>query len=722
MKRGPRRLAFTHAAVLAVAGIVAMPEASAQRTEDNPTAKSEDAFGRSVGQESIGIYNPGDVRGFSTIDAGNVRIEGLYFDRQTDPNQRLVEGSSIRVGIAAQSYLFPSPTGISDYDLRRVGDDRVISPVITYGPFNGTGFEVDAKLPIVPERFGIAAGAGYYHDHFPYGGANRAWSMAVIPRWRPTDRIEVMPFYSRTYFDQEESEPLMITADGGLPPKIRRERYYGQPWSLNDGFTSTYGAIAEARLGQWITRVGAFESVFAPDLEFGELFLGIEDDGRSREVVVAFPDSRYASRSGELRVSRSFEESARRHTIYLAARGRNQVRRYGGEDVIDVGAVPLGEGRPIPKPDFNFAAQTHDEVKQETAGVAYELQWKQRGELSLGVQKTFYRKSIETPQGMLPESRAEPVLVNATATVYANPRLAIYASYTEGLEESPVAPDNAINRNAAAPALDTEQFDAGVRWTVVGDMKLIAGVFRIEKPYFDLDRNQFFGSLGTVEHKGVEISLGESHTAADLGYWRAVSRRGGQRACCRFWVDRQQARRQRQAVCDCQCELLDRGHRIFRRPDRREHFAPDCDYFERDRSAGAVGCSHWRAVQVPDVRQAGDGAGAVEQCVRSVWVGGCQQWDVCLQRAATVVRLCGDGFVRAGSLNRRAAGSARTSALLAARRLRASLLLRFLPKRFDIQHLIRRLPVFLVDLQAPAIKRLGFIEPPHLNQRIALPP
>ena len=49
--------------------------------EENVTTESEDAFGRSIGNESIGIYNEGDVRGFSPIEAGNVRIEGLYFDR-----------------------------------------------------------------------------------------------------------------------------------------------------------------------------------------------------------------------------------------------------------------------------------------------------------------------------------------------------------------------------------------------------------------------------------------------------------------------------------------------------------------------------------------------------------------------------------------------------------------------------------------------------------------
>jgi iron complex outermembrane recepter protein len=321
-----------------------------------------------------------------------------------------------------------------------------------------------------------------------------------------------MPFFSRVYFDREEAEPLMLTADGGLPPRISRERYYGQPWSMNSAAMMTYGTVAEGRFGNWITRLGVFDSSYAPKREFGELFLDIQDDGNAHEVVFAFPDSRYASRSGELRVSRSFEEAARRHTLHFAFRGRNQQRRYGGEDEIDIGTVVLGEGRPIPRPDLSFGPQTHDEVKQQTFGAAYELQWKRRGEVSVGVQKSRYRKSIETPLGELPESRADPLLLNATATFFAHERLAIYASYTEGLEESPVAPDNAINRNAAAPALDTEQYDAGIRWTVVGNMKLIAGIFHIEKPYFDVDPSRVFRSLGTVEHQGVELSLAGNPT------------------------------------------------------------------------------------------------------------------------------------------------------------------------------------------------------------------
>ena len=95
------------AVMLAAVELLSPRAALAQRAEENVTTGSEDAFGRSIGNESIGIYNEGDVRGFSPIEAGNVRIEGLYFDRLGFLTSRLIEGSTIRVGIASQSYPFP---------------------------------------------------------------------------------------------------------------------------------------------------------------------------------------------------------------------------------------------------------------------------------------------------------------------------------------------------------------------------------------------------------------------------------------------------------------------------------------------------------------------------------------------------------------------------------------------------------------------------------------
>jgi iron complex outermembrane receptor protein len=480
----------------------------AQRTDENVTAQADDAFGRSVGNESIGIYNPFEVRGFSPVDAGNVRIEGLYFDRLTDPNSTLVAGSAIRVGIAAQRYPFPSPTGIVDYDLRSVGADRVVSAVATYGPYGGAGLEIDAQLPLVRDRFGLGAGVGVFRDAFEWGGDHDAISFALIPRWQITPGIELRPFVSGIFFDDEEAQSLLLTTDEQLPPQIPRNRYYGQSWADNQCAAFNYGLLGRGRFGAWTTRLGIFSSVFSPDQEAADLFTDVGANGIANELVIVFPHARAASTSGELRAERGFGSDAYRQRMLFTVRAREQKRRYGGEDVIDVGAVQLGSRRAIPEPAFTFGAHSHDEIRQTTFGAAYDLRVHERAELTVGLQKTSYSKATDTPaDGALPRSTDDPLLESATGTFHATSRVAVYAGYTEGLEESPVAPDTAINRNAAAPALETAQYDAGVRITLPANLKLVAGVFNVEKPYFDIDQNRIFGRLGTVQHRGFEFSL-----------------------------------------------------------------------------------------------------------------------------------------------------------------------------------------------------------------------
>jgi iron complex outermembrane receptor protein len=44
--------------------------ALAQRADENAITQAEDAFGTSIGNEDVGIYNSFDVRGFSPTRAG----------------------------------------------------------------------------------------------------------------------------------------------------------------------------------------------------------------------------------------------------------------------------------------------------------------------------------------------------------------------------------------------------------------------------------------------------------------------------------------------------------------------------------------------------------------------------------------------------------------------------------------------------------------------------
>jgi iron complex outermembrane receptor protein len=97
--------------------------------------------------------------------------------------------------------------------------------------------------------------------------------------------------------------------------------------------------------------------------------------------------------------------------------------------------------------------------------------------------------------------------MNGTVSIHAGRRLVFYGGYARGLEESPIAPPNAVNRDEAPPAIITEQMDAGFRYAFNGNVRLVAGLFDVRKPYFGLDNQQLYRNLGQIRNRGVEMSL-----------------------------------------------------------------------------------------------------------------------------------------------------------------------------------------------------------------------
>lgn len=506
--------AMTHFMVLGGA-FVAEP-VIAQRASDNAVTAAEDAFGTSIGNESIGLYSPSQVRGFSPVAAGNVRIEGVYIDRQGTIAQRLVSGSTIRVGVSAQGYPFPAPTGIVDYRLRTVGDKPLVSIVAGSFAYGAPSLEVDAQLPIAGKRLGVAFGGSYSHEEYYDGADARYFRAAIIPRWHPSDSIEIIPFWSMTIGKGEEVAPTIVSAGSFVPPEMPRRRYLGQKWAAKDSSSSNAGVITKARIGEdWALTGGVFRSTFENEQNFAQNFVDTTPDGRTRAQVIADPGQRYTSISGELRVSRSFTEGPRLHMLHASVRARKVDSRYGGAAApIDLGERSLGVFLPVPDPgSFTFGERTQDHVRQMTIGVAYEGRWKNFGEITFGIQRADYSKTIDLP-GDAPNTRArdKPWLLNSAFAAYLTKTLAVYASYTTGLEESGLAPNNAANRNEALPAIRTRQADAGIRWAISPRMKLVVGVFDVRKPYFNTDEANVFTILGDVRHRGAELSLAGNPT------------------------------------------------------------------------------------------------------------------------------------------------------------------------------------------------------------------
>jgi len=490
-----------------LAALLANPGAAwGQRAGENVVASAQDAFGTSVGNERVGLYTPFGARGFSPVQAGNVRINGLYIDFQADLSDRLIAGSNVRVGLTAQGYPFPAPTGVADFSLRLPGSEAVASAVVGIGPFGGARVELDAQLP-VSDTLGIAAGVGVNRQEISHGGDQRLLTAAVVARWRPAENIEIIPFWGMQQEDGQEAQPIIFTDGAYLPPRIERRRYFGPEWARNEGRDVNYGLLATFGFGDWTLRAGAFRAIARDYRNFTPMFLSTTPDGEADRMVVADRARRFASTSGELRLTRQVTEGDRLHLIHLMSRGRMGDRRYGGGQQFDLGRGRIDEPMAAPEPDFTLGPRTTDEVRQLTFGLGYHGMWRDVGELSLGVQRSFYEKAVVRPSGPLPVSKSDPWLFNGTLSVLAGSALAFYAGYAKGLEESPVAPDIAVNRGEAPPAIITEQMDAGFRYAITKDLRLVAGVFDVRKPYFALDPGLVFRELGEVRNRGVEISL-----------------------------------------------------------------------------------------------------------------------------------------------------------------------------------------------------------------------
>ena len=500
-----------HASSLALApgimlgSLAAMP-AQAQLSTESAVESAEDAFGTSTGHEQIGVYDEGNVRGFSPGTAGNFRLEGMYFDIQGGLSGRVLDGETIRVGPAAQGYAFPAPTGVVDLQLKKAGDKLSVAPFLSADSFGGHGFEVDAQIPLSGKTLSMSTGVGAYDNRYNNGGGSTGFNLGVVPRWRPAPNIELLAFANHQQFSDNTSGGIYIATGNFLPPRLQRGRYPGPDWARSDSHSDSFGVISHANLGDWTVRTGLFRSSSRDQGGFSNLIF-VNPGGTTDRQVYASPASASASWSGEFRLSRRFGDGPRQHLITATLRGRSVDGHYGGGDLVDLGAADLGEQIHVAKPAFAFSALTDDYTRQTTVGLSYSLKWKDLGEVTAGLQYTHYVKRVAAPGLGLARGVSDVNLPYLSAALTLTPRLTIYGSYVRGLENAGTAPGYASNANQVLPAIRTKQYDLGLRWSPLKETTVILGYFQIAKPYIDIDTANFYGVLGAQQHKGVEFSL-----------------------------------------------------------------------------------------------------------------------------------------------------------------------------------------------------------------------
>lgn len=504
------RLSFL---VLSGAAIAIPGQVFAQRTAENVVTQSADAFGKAVGSEKIGLYSTDDIRGFNPIDAGNVRIEGLYFDHLERVPTRIVEGSTVRVGVAAQGFAFPAPTGIVDYALTLYQGEPELSFTMERGPFGGIAGSVESRVPLKGKTLGLSAGFGFREQVRPEGGRNAFRSVGTTLVWRPYAGAMLAVIAGGYTNRDDEAHVTLFPSGNAPPPKVAREVFLGQDWTDRNSTLTTTGVIGKFPLGHWLFEAGLFDFALKNRSSFADFLRGVTPDGQAASRTVIYdPGNRTGSVSGEGRVTRFWQSGTLQHRLAFSARGRVKDRLFGGTQRIDLGTSSAIAPDPRARPVLLPQDKDDDHVQQMSWGLAYGLKWAGKASLDLSVSRTDYTKRLDFVNPALPvvTTKDSPILVTATGSAAITRHLSIYGGYVQGLEEALVAPDIASNRSEAPPAIQTRQIDIGVRYGVAPHLTLVAGLFSVRKPYYNLDPALRYRDLGTVDNRGVELSVAGS--------------------------------------------------------------------------------------------------------------------------------------------------------------------------------------------------------------------
>ncbi len=489
--------------------VIALPPDAASgqsRAGENAVTQAEDAFGFSVGHESLGLYDADNARGFSPSAAGNLRIDGLYFAPVVGLSGLVVESTSIKVGLSAQGYPFAAPSGIVDQSLRRPGERLGASLLVNADSYGSIGAELDGSVPVTSNlALGIGVSGG--RTHFADGTTNRYHSEALVGLWRPAPGIELTPFWSAFTDIDDLSSPIYVPAGEFIPTEPRPGRYTGPRWNGINRTHFNSGVLGSVTLSDsWLLRLGVFRSIRHLRNGYTYLIDELQPTGVGRRILFANPPSKSRGTSGEVRLTHTIAEGPRLHALHFSLRGRQSQREFGGDDEIDLGTSSMFEDVNTPRPSFQFGERSHDSLRQWIYGIAYDGRWRGVGELSFGISRTAYRELTLAPDRTL-VARASPLLYNGTLTVFPLHGVAVYGGYSRGFEESGSPPPNAANRSEALPAIITCQVDGGVRIELTSKLKAIAGLFDLSRPYFGFDQANRYVPIGATRSKGAEFSF-----------------------------------------------------------------------------------------------------------------------------------------------------------------------------------------------------------------------
>lgn len=488
---------------------------------DNAVTEAEDAFGFTNGEESVGIYNASSVRGFSLESAGNYRVNGRYFVKSSGVSSMFLEETTVRIGYNTLGTDLPGPSGVVDYRLRdpERGEPGLLTAGL--GVYGTPYLEALFKHRDTNNKFSVAGGLSIRGDGgTAQGGREQSWLVAGTARYNFSPQSKLQLFGGE--YDYEYHGDFVVRTDGTfLPERIERQKLITQKAAKNKGQRRIAGALFDQQLSRsWDMKAIAVFSQDDPNTAFTQVMSLDDPSAPAQSRLIVSPAQRFTAWSGEIKLGYSRNSGNLHQKVTLLARGRKTRNHFGGEQIVSLPDIILGDTpTQIMLPPKATASLT-DHINQWGVGVSYHMIWAKKIKLAAGLLKSDYQKSFIFPQICAAESgvdcaftaeeknSTQPWLYNIAVSAKVAKGLELYGSYSRGLEEAGTAPTNAANPNAVLPAVIATQRELGIKARLSPSLKLIFAGFDTRKPYAALDtQSNIYGLFNNVRHRGIEASL-----------------------------------------------------------------------------------------------------------------------------------------------------------------------------------------------------------------------
>jgi len=467
------------------------------------------------------------LRGFSGDLFNTLRIDGLALAPHQDMPLELIERVDVLKGPAGFLYGINSPGGTINYLPKRPTLEPFTTVTMQGSSLSGRYVAVDNSASFADGVFGYRLNAGYEKTgSFNHFGDFERKFIGVTSDIRLSNNA-LLQINANWADKQAMADPLLRADQSGradplnpnsyvLPPQVNRRHALSPSWFRHGIEASNLDAKLEYTLNESWTAVGQWNfSRVKHDAAYSDLF-DIQSNGDIGYADLAIRrNSRYDSWTAQSYLSGMFETGVVLHEVFVgASHHMNHDRSPLWDFDESVGGVPVGDVsvgnilHPVQPPRIHYGATNvldYNSNIQESSIFASDL-------ISFGEQfqvmaggRYIWFKARNHYAGATPERKN--IFVPTAALIWRpTPMLMTYLSHSRGLERGEYAPYNAVNAYQSTDAIESRQYEIGIKAQFDEDSSLGVAVFNLQRDASYLNASNYFVSSGQYQHRGIELT------------------------------------------------------------------------------------------------------------------------------------------------------------------------------------------------------------------------